>query len=170
MKKKTKSIFIFCLLLIVINSLSAQDTIPPVGGLFVGFGGELNAHTRKGLAIGGNLLFGLDLKSQLAAGIKTGFFDNLDTVTALEIQAFLRLYPSLLRWASGAGGLFVQYELGSVIFFEFDKAFPALLNGWTAGWRFNFPQQWFLEPSLRLGYPHIWGINVSAGYTFPINK
>jgi outer membrane protein OmpA-like peptidoglycan-associated protein len=68
-------------------------------------------------------------------------------------------------------GPFVQAEAGGVVFFErgyhrFLEAFPAFSGGLSAGWRFTFGKHWYAEPALRFGYPHIWGLNVTAGFRF----
>jgi len=31
-------------------------------------------------------------------------------------------------------------------------------------------QRWHIEPSVRGGYPHLWGVSVTAGYKFPLPR
>jgi len=162
MEKKAKFILIFCLLFCVTGSLFALDLFPLANPL-ISFSPELTGHTRTGWAIGGGLSFGFDLTSMFQTGLRTAFFHNLYTVGALEIQAYIR---SWLFKFSKTDGLFFQTELGNVLFFEYGETFPSLLGGWAVGWHLNYSDKWFFEPTLRLGLPHVWGINVAIGYKF----
>ena len=162
-------IFALVLVLCITGSPFAQNLLAP-DNLFAGLGMEANAHTRKGFALSGGILFGLDLTSQFAVGMKTAYSHNLDTVSAVEFQIFHRYYPTWLLRLINFEGFFVQQEAGCVIFYEFGEAFPAYINGLTLGWRFKFKQNWFWEPALRLGYPHIWGVGVIAGYSYSLNN
>ena len=144
MEKLVKSIIVFCLLLCAAGFLFAEDPValqpdspPPPDGPFFGIGPEINAHTRDGWAIGGNLLLGTDINSRLATGIKTGFFHNLNTIFTAELQGFLRIKLPL-HWPSELDGPFLQAEAGLVTYFEYGVIFPAFSGGLSAGWRFNF--------------------------------
>jgi hypothetical protein len=132
-----------------------------LSGIFAGFGMEVNAKTRKGAAFGGGLSAGLELNRQFSVGIKTDVSSNMDTITALETAGLFRYYlPFKLN------GLFAQAELGSVIFFENRKNYPALLGGMAIGWRYNVIKNWYIEPYVRCGYPFVWGAGFLAGYHF----
>ena len=154
-----KHILVLCLLLCAIGSLSAID----IDDLFVGAGLELNAHTRERLAAGAGLVAGIDFNSMFAMGLKFYFSHNFDTVGALEPLAFFRYYLPLNM---PLGNLFVQAEAGSVIYFEYGKAYPAFSGGLSAGWRFDLPKNWYVEPAVRGGYPFAFGVGVTAGYKF----
>ena len=160
-----KKVSFICLLFFLACNLFALDFFPPVGG-FVGIGPEVNALTRNGIAVGGVLLTGLDLNSQFSVGQRTAFFHNLDTVSALELLVFFRYYLPWLHIPKEIDGPFVQAEIGGIILFEHKEAFPAFSGGLSAGWRFNFGNYWYVEPALRLGTPHIWGIGLTAGIRF----
>ena len=58
--------------------------------VFIGISPEINGFTRSGYAVGGSLLFGFELNQHFAIGQKTGFFKNLDTLDAVDIQLFFR--------------------------------------------------------------------------------
>jgi len=146
-------------LLAVAGNLYAQS------GIFAGIGPELNANTREGVALGGNLTFGLDLNDIFATGAKVTFSSNLDTVTTLEPVGFFRYYFSRLL-PLPLGVLFVQAELGGSLFFEDGGTYPSLYGGLAAGWRFNVWQDLYLEPVVRGGYPYAWGVGLSVGYRF----
>jgi len=156
-------IFLFCLTV----PLSALN---PKGGS-AGISPEASGYSRKGVSFGGGLTLGIDLNDSFSAGLKTGFFDNFDTVSALETALFFRYYIPRLR----IDGLFAQLEAGSVVLFERGyhenlEAFPSFTGGLSAGWRFNFGEHWYVEPAARAGYPHIWGFSVTAGIRFGNQK
>ena len=158
-----KKAFFLMLMLCVTSGLFALDSI------FTGVGVEINGHTRNGMAVGGGLLFGLDLDQQHSMGLRTSFFHNLATVSCLETNILIRYY---IPQASGLfgfdGGLFAQAELGLIVFFEYGKVFPAFSGGAAAGWRINMGTFWFIEPTIRVGYPHMWGLNLMTGPRFYI--
>jgi len=58
--------------------------------LFAGIGPEINGHGRQDFAVGGDFLFGLDLNSQFAAGLRAGFSHDMQEVFSMEPQAFFR--------------------------------------------------------------------------------
>ena len=93
-----KKLFFIVFLLCLAASLFAVE------GMFAGLSAELNAHTRRGTAIGGGFLLGFDLDSQRSVGLKAGYYNNLDTVSCIEPQALFRYY------LSENGGFFIQVE------------------------------------------------------------
>jgi len=151
-----KRIIILFLLLFAVIKIHAMDAV------FVGIGPELNAASREGVALGGTLIAGVELDQNFAFGLKTGFFHNLDTVSSLKTVGFFRY--TLLHWMPGP---FVQTELGLAVFFEYNEAFPAFLGALAFGWRFDF-DSFYLEPTVRGGYPSMWGLSVVAGRRFNI--
>jgi len=146
-------LFLFIFLIFTWGSLSA------LSGGFVGLGVEGNANTREGAAICGNLSLGMNLNQQFSLGIKTTFSSNIDTVTTLEPAVFFRYYFPLK-------GLFVQTELGAALFFEYGEIYPAFLGGLAFGWRYNVWKKLYIEPSIRGGYPFIWGAGILVGLSF----
>jgi outer membrane protein OmpA-like peptidoglycan-associated protein len=138
-----------------------------VGG-FAGLGPEINGYTREGYSLGGALLFGIDLTDMFSIGLKTAYFDNLDTIRAFETMLFLRFYFPFLHKPNNMDGPFAQLEAGSVVFLERGyhvniEAFPSFTGGVSAGWRFNLGERCYVEPAVRAGYPHIWGGSLTAG-------
>jgi hypothetical protein len=132
---------------------------------FAALGLEGNANTREGAAFGGGLLFGCDFNRLMAAGVKAAFSTNLDTISTLEPLAFFRMYLPL-----GSGAPFAQAEAGMSVFLENGNAFPAFNGGLALGWRFLLGQYWYVEPSIRSGYPYVWGGGISAGLRFAAGK
>jgi len=161
---KNKLILMICFFLagiIIAPGVYALD------GIFFGLNPEANAHTRdtrEGVSLGSGFILGFDLNSRFSTGIKASYFNNLDTLGLAEGQAFFRYYP--WQRPGNTGGLFVQAEAGSVIYFENKEIFPWVSGGLSVGWRFNIGKNWFLEPVARAGYPYIWGGGITAGLKF----
>jgi len=160
-----KTILVLIILLCISGPLSALEYLPDSG--FMGIGPGINGDARRGPSYGGLLLLGVNLNNRFSMGIKTSFFDNLDTVSAHETLLFFRYY----FLPKNTEGPFAQLEGGGVLFFErgyhkYLEAFPALSGGLSVGWRFNLGEHWYLEPAARTGYPHIWGFSITTGIRF----
>jgi hypothetical protein len=151
---KQLQICVLCLLFFI-TCFFLTPNVCAYDGIFAGFGAEANAYSHEGAAAGGKLLFGIDLNGYLTAGLKTGFSHNFDTVGVLEPLAFFRYYLPMLK------GPFVEAQAGMAFFFEDGKTYPAFSGGLAAGWRFAFGKDWYLEPSLRGGYPFAWSAGLS---------
>jgi hypothetical protein len=155
--------FLFCFFLITSN-------ISALSGIFTGLGLEINGNTREGVAMGGNLTAGLDLNEQFSLGLKAVLSGNFDTIITLEPAAFFRYYIPTLQFSPSfkISGLFAQAELGTAIFFENQKGYPAFLGGAALGWRYNIGEMWYIEPAARFGYPFIWGVSFAGGLRFKL--
>ena len=159
---KKRKILLFTVGIMLASVISAQENI------FLGLFPEINAHTRDTsdtVSLGGGLLTGLEINRHFSVGIKVSFFYDLETVSALEPQAFFRY---CLPWRNEKNGPYIQAEAGSIIYWEFGEMFPAFSGGLALGWRFSFGKNWYAEPTARFGYPYIWGGGAIAGYKFPL--
>jgi len=162
---KKRLAFVLIILLCLAGQLSASESLPDSG--FIGVGPGVNGDARRGPSYGGLLILGINLNNQFSTGIKTSFFDNLDTVSAHETLLFLRYY----FLPKNTEGPFAQLEGGGVILFErgyhkYLEAFPAFSGGLSVGWHFNLGEHWYIEPAARTGYPHIWGFSITTGIRF----
>ena len=140
-----------------------QPSLSALDGAYIGIGPEVNGLSRDRAAIGGGLLAGFNLNRHMSIGQRTSFFHNTNTVNALELLGFFRYY---LPWTLFTGSPFVQAEAGGVMLFEQSEVFPAFSGGLSAGLRFLIQSSsvaWFVEPALRLGTPHIWGVSLTVG-------
>jgi hypothetical protein len=143
-------------------TLSTGTIVSQEAGHFsLGAGIEANLNVREGLSLSENLSFDYGITKTIAAGIKFGYSYNFDEIVVLEPEAFVRWY----FWELEGIPLFTQVSLGSSIIFEDGEAHPVVLGGLSAGLRIPL-NRWYVESSLRGGYPFIWGIGVSAGYRF----
>jgi hypothetical protein len=98
-------------------------------------------------------------RSPFAVGIKTGYSYDFSGLGTLELGALGRWYFLPLNKSR----IFVQAELGADLIFYEGETLPAFLGGLAAGWRMPLGS-WFLEPTLRAGYPYIWGAGLAFGY------
>lgn len=140
--------------------------IHAIDSLLVGFGPEVNAYSRRGVAIGTNFIFGMEFDNYFTTGLKTGFFNDLDTVSVWNFQLLIRYYLSLIHSSLSVNSPFVQIETGGIIANEFGETFQTFSAGVSVGWRHVISRNWYIIPAVRFGYPHIWGINLTAGHRF----
>jgi hypothetical protein len=102
-------------------------------------------------------------------GLKVVFFTDIDMVNSLELNFLLRYY--ILRLTNHSG-LFVQLNLGPVLFFQVGSNFavPSEIGTFSAGlavgWRFLIGKYFYLEPAIRAGTPYLVGVGLSAGVRF----
>ena len=160
--KTTPRILVLCLFL-----AAGSKAVYAIETLFAGISPEVNAYSRSGTALGANLVFGMEFDTNFAVGLKTGFFNNTDTISVWNFQLLFRFYPLS---KSSSGGLFLQAESGGIFIYEFGNKFPAFSAGISTGWRFDLPHNWYFEPAISLGYPYIWGIELAAGYRFRMGE
>jgi hypothetical protein len=135
----------------------------------------------SGMAIGGGAALGYG--DRLAFGLKAVYWNDLKELRALELNFLARYYFFSMTKAedlsaetgrSGAShsGLFVQFNGGPVIFAHgaHTIAVPSetitISAGLSLGWRFLFGGHFFIEPSVRAGYPYFAVAGLSAGARF----
>ncbi|MCL2705659.1 MAG: hypothetical protein FWE72_05570 [Spirochaetaceae bacterium] len=107
---------------------------------------------------------------RVSTGLKAVFlFDAENELDVVEINFLLRWY---LLSVTPTSGPFIQLAGGPAIFFEREKkiSMPAeygmLSAGLSAGWRFHIGNLFFIEPSIRGGYPYMAGVTLLSGVRF----
>ena len=147
------------------------------GDFWVCPGAETAFYTSSGISAGGSLAVAYE--SKFSFGFKAAwFFDMNNNLDALELNFLLRYYfmdsaeaVSSPEGASSAGP-WLQLTGGPALFFDKGEnaSIPAKWGrfsaGLTFGWRFLLGKLFFAEPYIRVGYPYIAGIGVSAGVHF----
>jgi len=129
------------------------------------FGGDTALHSTYGSIYGGSFSFGFGSGSSV--GFKAGWFFNNGDIYALEFNILLRFY----FFKAAYSGPFFQIMSGHVIFNSSSK-FSVLPDTGTFsgslsfGWRFLFAGRFFIEPSIRGDYLHVFSAAVSAGIRF----
>ena len=124
----------------------------------------------------------LRLSPALMLGSKNSFNMSTDGIITLETQAFLRW--NIFGFPKRDPGFFQQYFnvfiqggvglLGSIKGPDDlnvpnkKKTRASLLFDGTLGMTIPLGQRWVIEPSVRGGYPFIWGAALTFGYKFPV--
>ena len=117
------------------------------------------------------------------AGINYSFESNSSNSTLGDILTFEgQVYA---RWNFLRFGLrenpfnvFVQGGLGLISAYrgivnpvdEVTQTRGSIMLDAAIGVTIPITPRWHIEPSIRGGYPHLWGISVTAGYKFPLPK
>jgi len=174
MNREHIKIIAVVLFLFFCSSLSAQEDdgyfIPPPekGEFWLSPSAEIALYSKQTFSYGAGFTFAYGKKASI--GIKGVFlFDEQNELNVLELHFLFRFY--LFKGAANKGP-FLQLTGGPAIFFpsEYGIALPAEFGlfsaGLSFGWRFLFGKTFFLEPSIRGGYPFIFGGAVAAGFRF----
>jgi hypothetical protein len=125
---------------------------------------EVIGYSSKGLAIGGG--FALGAGDGVAIGLRLLYAIDTESVSTLELAVFLRFY---LLGSGVHTGPFVQVISGADIHarendWSLSARAGAFSAGLAAGWRFLLGNRWYIEPVVRVGYPYIAGVGVSAAF------
>jgi len=124
-------------------------------------------YTYSGVSWGGSLSLGYGDGTSI--GLKASWFYICEGVNTLELCFLFRFY---FFGSQANSGPFVQFAGGPALFFPKDIgiSLPAKLGmisaGLDIGWRFLIGKLFFIEPSVRAGYPYIAGGGISAGIRF----
>ena len=171
----SRAFFAFAVYFLFFNlSLFAQEsseflTPPPeMGEVWFCPSAEIALYSEHSFSYGAGFTIAYGKKASI--GLKGIFFiDEADVLDVLELLILFRFY--LFSGAANKGPFF-QIEGGPAIFFhrEHDIALPASFGmfsaGLTFGWRFPLGTAFFIEPSVRGGYPFLIGGSLSIGLRF----
>jgi len=116
--------------------------------------------------IGGSLTLGYGRGASI--GIKAVYYPEQERISILELAFLLRFY---LRGTGAYSGPFLQMSGGPILIgmdgnFDFPSELGVISAGITFGWRFLFIDRLFIEPSIRGGYPYMFGAGLSGGIRF----
>ena len=134
----------------------------------IGFYIEANKNSVSSVAPCAGLCFDYNFTRKLTVGIKAlvsyDVFYKGKSIYTFEPIAFFRFY---LASVSGepSTGLFVQADGGASLIFLDNTAKSCFNAGASLGFRKEF-NSFYLEPSLRFGYPYILGAGLSLGLRF----
>jgi len=158
MSRKIPLLFVFFALA---TAVFAQEDF------WISLNGEGAMYGVEGLAFGGGLSLGYG--SGTSFGLKAVWYFGTDKVNTLELNIILRFY---LQGAQAYSGPFLQFMGGPTLYSLYEEGlsipskFGMISAGLCFGWRFIFVDRWFVEPSVRGGYPYLFGAGVSAGVRF----
>ena len=164
---KLPSILIVICYLLIGLPLSAQDRTR-AEEFWVSPGADMALYSPVSLSYGGGIAIAYG--SGTSIGIKASWlFDNDALLNILVLDILFRLY---FFEASANSGLFIQLAGGPALYFEHKEtaSFPYRIGiptvGLALGWRFLLGKYFFIEPSIRGGYPYIVGAGLSTGVHF----
>lgn len=184
-KKSQKIIFLFLALLIFSSGLHAQTRYDFPRGDFwsldvgVGISNFLVDGTPLPTLIIDPKLW---LSPYLMVGSRVGITyamesDDHDILT-FEGQVYLRWNFLHLGREENPTNVFLQGGLGLIaayrgwdnVFDDVTRTRGSLLFDAALGATIPLSERWHIEPSIRGGYPHIWGVSLTAGYKFPLPR
>jgi hypothetical protein len=101
---------------------------------------------------------------------------DLSDILTFEGQVYLRWNFLRLGNQYNPFNIFIQGGLGMVSayrgtnnpFNDVTKTRGSLMFDAALGVTVPLTDRWHIEPSVRGGYPHIWGVSLTAGYKFPL--
>lgn len=128
---------------------------------FTGLGTEINGNSHTGVAVSADISAGVNFIDHLSAGLRFSYNHDMDMVAVLEPRAFIRFYVLPINT-----GFFIQGEAGCVIVDIMDDTYYRFAGGIITGYRYDLTKRFYIEPSIRIGYPYIWGIGTSIGFRF----
>ena len=167
MKQKFYLLFLLFLLICAASGFAAGEDNFESGDFWVCPSGEAAMYTSSGYSFGAGAALGYGRGSSI--GLKMVWFFENNGISAFEINCLLRFYFFGKRAYSGP---FLQVMGGPTLFFSQNSEFslPAKMGlftfGGSLGWRFLLFDKVFIEPSVRTGYPYLFGAGISAGVRF----
>ena len=134
-------------------------------GIYLGIFAEVLGYTRDNFAYGGGITVGGSYNG-MGFGLHLLYAQDAENFVFFEVLGHFRWYFAQIK---DNNGLFVQLE-GGVVFYSYER-FDTLDNilasaGLRAGWRIPLGEKWFIEPSIRGGYPYLIGAGFYAGIKF----
>jgi len=159
----------FYILITVINlsPVSSQEYTAKRGDFWICPGAEMALYSISSAACGGSIAMAYGRGASI--GLKASlFFDIENQIDTLELGLLLRYY---FFGGAANSGPFIQFTGGPALFFDRENTgIPAELGSISAGlhlgWRFLLGETFFVEPSVRGGFPFIAGAGLSAGVRF----
>ena len=136
-------------------------------------GGDTALYGLYGFTYGGSFSIGYGTGSSV--GLRVTYFYDKDNASILELNFLLRFYllrPNISKPSrTGYQGPFIQLIGGPVIFngignFSIPSTAGLISAGINFGWRFVFADRFFIEPSIRGGYPYLFGATAALGFRF----
>jgi outer membrane protein OmpA-like peptidoglycan-associated protein len=109
-------------------------------------------------------------------GINYSNEDNNQNILTFEGQVYMR-WNFLRLGRDSTTNIFLQGGIGLLSAYRGDASNPfdnvtmtrgSILGDVALGVTIPLSPRWHIEPLIRGGYPHIWGISLTAGYKFPL--
>lgn len=172
-----KYILVFLLFFLIISGINAQSEESNWDFSYWMLNGGIGMSDIlvDGLSFGFIIEPKIPLTSSLMLGSKNAINFSTDGIIALETQVFLRWNFLTFNLFDRDINAFIQGGLGflGAIKGPYNRFDPrdtrsSLLADFTAGITIPLTSSLNIEPSVRFGYPFIFGLSVTAGYKFPL--
>jgi len=149
-----------------LTEADAENTARENSDFWISLGGDISMYSYMGFAYGGSFSLGFGTGSSL--GLKVTWYFNEEGIDTLELNFIIRFY---LLGSNAYSGPFLQFMGGPALHnrsghFTFPSNTGIVSAGLSFGWRFLFADRWFIEPTIRGGYPYLAGATVAAGIRF----
>ncbi|MDR0513131.1 MAG: OmpA family protein [Treponema sp.] len=178
-------VFLLAFLLVIPGTLSAQERYEfPLGDFWSLSGGiGMSGFIADGVPFQTVFDPRLWLSPSLLVGSRVGVGfsaeDDGSNLLYFEGQVYLRWNfmqlgraerPNNLFLQGGIGLLSVYRGYGANVFNDVTRTRGSLLADVAAGVTIPLTDRWYIEPSVRAGYPHIVGFSLTAGFKFPLPR
>jgi hypothetical protein len=163
MVKKNFAVMFFSLYIcLLIFSIPLNAEQPKLGeDLFIAPLTEVNGYGWASAAFGGGVSIGAGTGG--AIGLNLLYAVDVENFVFVEVLFFLRTY---IIGKDAALGPFVQFGVGPILYSDAKPEISGHSNfsmGLSAGWRIPTSRYFYIEPSLRVGYPYLLGASFSFG-------
>jgi len=182
-----KGIFLLLTFFSLTGVLSAQMEFPAGDFWSLNFGLGMSNFLVKGQSFQAIIDPKIWLTPSFMVGAKAGFnysFESnssnptLGDILTLEGQVYARWNFLRFGYRDNPYNVFAQFGIGLVAayrgtvnpFWPVTETRGSALADAAFGISIPLTERWYIEPSFRTGYPHLWGISVTAGYKFPLPK
>ena len=177
--------FLLFTFLVFVNGLYAEQRPEfPLGDFWalnagIGMSGILVDGAAFQLVIDPRLWLSPSLMVGSRVGINYSAEGDNNNILTFEGQVYLRWNFLQLGRAENPTNIFVQGGIGLLSAYRGTSANPfndvtrtrgSLLFDAAAGVTIPLSDRWNIEPSIRGGYPHLFGFSVTAGYKFPLPR
>ena len=179
-------IFLLFVFLILITGIYAQSEFPAGDFWSLGGGAGMSGFVTEGIPFQGILEPRLWLSPALMVGSRVGLNYsaeedstlNLSDILTFEGQVYLRWnFLRLGKNPARKTNIFLQGGLGLVSAYRGDQdkllttvteTRGSVMGDVALGITIPLTNRWYIEPSGRGGYPHLYGFSLITGYKFPL--
>ena len=183
--KLKKTVLFFVIFTVLASGVFAQSRFSfPAGDFWslnmgLGMSNFLVAGSPFEMVIDPKLWLSPALMTGSRVGINYSREHDEHDIFTIEGQVYMRWnFLRLGRTPERTSNLFVQGGLGMIAAYRgsnhpFDdvrRTRGSVLADAAVGVTVPLTNRWNIEPSVRFGYPHIWGFTLTAGYKFPLPR
>ena len=129
---------------------------------------EMNKNSISHFSPAAGISFDYSIFRRFSLGIKAlvsyDAFEKTNSIYSIEALAFGRWY-AVSPTGEPSAGLFVEGQIGPEMIMVNEKMHTVFSGGLSLGFRIT-SQSFYFEPTLRGGYPYLFGAGLGAGFRF----